>query len=91
MVRLVRVEVGVDVESGVEVTSAPVGGVPDAVAVLATEPWFTSSWVITYVTVHTTVASGWTVVVAQETGPVSGSSTVTSVSVVVPVLVTAKL
>ncbi len=41
-----RVEVGVEVESGADVTAAPVGGDPVAVAVLLTEPLFTSAWVI---------------------------------------------
>ncbi len=37
-------EVGVLVVSGAEVTAGPVGGVPDAVAVLSTEPPSTSAW-----------------------------------------------
>ena len=43
--RFLSPDVGVDVESGVEVIAAPVGGVPEAVAVLLTAPAFTSAWV----------------------------------------------
>ncbi len=39
-------EVEVEVMSPGEVTGGPVGGVPVAVAVLTTEPPFTSAWVI---------------------------------------------
>ena len=39
-------EVGVVVESGGDVIAGPVGGLPEAVAVLSTEPASTSAWVI---------------------------------------------
>jgi hypothetical protein len=43
---------------GAEVTAAPVGGVPDAVAVLLTDPASISAWVTVYVAVHVTCAPG---------------------------------
>ena len=54
--------VGVVVVSVAEVTAGPVGGVPVAVAVLLTEPAFTSAWVIVYVAVQVVDAPGASVV-----------------------------
>ncbi len=45
-VRVATRVVVVVVVSGADVTAAPVGGVPLAVAVLATEPESTSAWAI---------------------------------------------
>ncbi len=44
-VRVAMVEVGVLVLSGSDSAAGPVGGVPDAVAVLSTDPLLTSAWV----------------------------------------------
>ncbi len=60
-------------------------------AVLSTEPEFTSAWVIAYDAVQVTEAPGASVVGAHVTGPVFASVTPTAVSVRAPVLVTTKL
>jgi hypothetical protein len=85
------VDVGVEVESGVEFTAGPVGGVPRALAVLVTEPESTSAWVIVYDVVHVVEAAGASVVTGHVTAPTFGSFTATAVSVTDPVLVTRKL
>ncbi len=87
----VTVDVGVLVESGAEVATGPVGGVPEAVAVLATEPASTSTCVITYVFVQVTDALGASAPGGQTTGAVLGSAMEMSVSVTVPVFWTTKL
>jgi len=48
----------VTVASSVADTADPVGGVPDAVAVLSTNPWSTSACVTVYVAVHVTDSPG---------------------------------
>jgi hypothetical protein len=82
---LVRV-IGVDVLS-VAVTAAPVGGVPDAVAVLSTTPAFTSAWVNVYVAVHVRDAPGASAPPGQLTAPTFASVTLTGFSVTLPVFV----
>jgi hypothetical protein len=77
----------------VDVTEAPPGGAPEAVAVLLTEPFVWSAVVMVYgpETVHVVVAFGasvvpWQVMVSPAS---SGSATDTLVRVTFPVLVTA--
>jgi hypothetical protein len=67
-----------------DVTAAPVGGVPVAVAVLVTVPASTSSCVSVYVLVQVVVAPGASVATGQLTGPTFGSETPTLVSVTLP-------
>ena len=77
--------------SGVDqslVTAAPVGGVPDAVAVLFTVPASTSACVSVYVFVQVVVAAGASVETGQETVPTFGSLTPTLVNVTLPVFFT---
>ncbi len=83
-----RVEVGVLVVSGADVTGAPVGGVPDAVAELSTAPAFTSACVTVYVAVQVVLPPGCSVVTGQLAPVTLGSLTTTPVSVWAPVLVT---
>ncbi|MEO3814738.1 hypothetical protein ABGB17_37565 [Sphaerisporangium sp. B11E5] len=79
---------------GADVTAGPVGGVPDAVAVLTIEPASMSACVTTYVPVHVVESWGASVVTGQEmTGGVpvpenEVSVAVTPVSVSLPVLTT---
>ncbi len=87
-VMVAMVEVGVVVVSDGDVTAGPLGGVPEAVAVLMTLPLSTSAWLIGYVAVQVTPAPGASVVVEHVTGPTFTSSTVTPVSVWAPVLAT---
>ena len=84
--------IDVEVDDGEEVTSGPEGGVPVAVAVLLMAPALTSDWVIVRVAVQMTDAPGARVVDGQlmVDRPVSGSTTLTDVSVTLPVFVTAK-
>ncbi len=71
------------------VTAAPVGGVPEAVAVLDTWPAFTSAWVTGYAAaVQVVEAPGSSVVAGQLTAPTFGSVTPTAVRVTLPALVT---
>ncbi len=77
-----------------ETTELPSGAVASAIAVFNTAPASTSAWVITYAAsaVHTTDSPGARVVGSQviviEFAASSGSSTLTSVSVTLPSLVT---
>ena len=84
----------VTVES-LEVTFAPPGAVPVAVAVFSRSPSSTSAWVKAYVaSVQVTEAPGASGPAGQvmfgEEPPSSGSCTVTGSSVTLPVLVTVK-
>ena len=83
--------IDVEVDDGEEVTSAPDGGVPVAVAVLVATPAFTSDWVITRVAVQVVDAPGAKVVDGQLMldRPANGSVMITEVRVTLPVLVTA--
>ena len=74
-----------------DVTTGPVGGVPDADAVLMTEPASTSAWVIVRVAVHVADPPGANVVDGQVIAdrPGNGSVIPTEVRVTLPVLVTA--
>ena len=80
---------------GDELTSGPLGGVPDATAESSTRPWSRSAWVTAYVAVQMVDSPGSRVVLGH-VGPVVNepaggawvSSTVTSVSVTLPMLVT---
>ena len=73
-----------------DVTAGPDGGVPDAVAVLATTPAFTSVWVMVRVAVQVVDALGANVVDGHDTAdmPGRGSATATALNVTLPVLVT---
>ena len=84
--------IDVEVDDGEEVTSAPDGGVPVAVAVLLIAPALTSAWVIVRVAVQIVDAPGARVVDGQlmMERPVSGSTMLTDVRVTLPVFVTAK-
>ena len=84
--------IGVDVDEDAEVTVGPDGGVPEAVAVLATTPAFTSDCVMVRVAVQVVDAPGANVVDGHVMAdrPGSGSVMVTEVSVTLPVFVTAK-
>ena len=83
--------IGVEVDELLDVTVRPVGGVPEAVAVFAITPEFTSVCVMIRVAVHVVDAPGANVVDAHETldKPDNGSLMLTDVSVTLPVLVTA--
>jgi hypothetical protein len=81
--------IGVEVVS-VAVTAAPVGGVPDTVALLLTTPASTSAWVTVYVAVHVVDAPGANVVTGQDSAPTLASATLTELKVTLPVLVTMK-
>jgi hypothetical protein len=70
------------------VTAAPVGGVPDTVAVLFTVPASTSACVSGYVFVHVVDAPGASWVTGHDTGPTLGSFTPTLVSETLPVFFT---
>jgi hypothetical protein len=72
----------------VVVTAAPVGGVPDAVAVLFTVPASTSAWVTVYVAVQVVEIPGSSEVTGHETVPTFESLTPTVVSVTLPVFFT---
>ncbi|CAM4016130.1 hypothetical protein NOMA109596_18870 [Nocardioides marinus] len=83
------------VVESLEVTFAPPGAVPVAVAVFSRLPASTSAWVKAYVaSVQVTEAPGASGPVGQvtlgEEPPSSGSWTVTGFSVTLPVLVTLK-
>ena len=80
--------IGVSVVSVAVGAVTPAGGVPVAVAELATCPEFTSAWVSVYVAVQVVVAPGASVVTGQDTAPTLASVTPTPVSVTLPVLVT---
>ncbi|MFF3443353.1 hypothetical protein [Streptosporangium sp. NPDC002721] len=77
-----------------DATGGPVGGVPDATAVFTIDPASMSACVVTYVLVQVVVASGASGVAGQVTtggAPVPEndvSTTLTPVSVVLPVLTT---
>jgi hypothetical protein len=75
----------------VPVTAVPVGGVPDAVAVLFTVPASTSACVSVYDFAHVVDAPGASVVAGQDTAPTFGSETPTLVSVTLPVFATTKV
>ena len=81
---------GVDVDDVADVTTGPESGVPDAVAVFAIAPVFTSPCVIVRVAVQVVDAPGVSVVDGHEMldKPVSGSVMLTEVKVTLPVLVT---
>ncbi|GAA3026299.1 hypothetical protein GCM10017559_60240 [Streptosporangium longisporum] len=86
-----RVTVAVD---GAEVTAGPVGGVPEAVAVLVMVPASMSAWVMTCVPLQVTDSCGASVVRGQVIGPgvpeaVETSVMATPVRVVLPMLTTA--
>ncbi len=66
----------------------PVGDVPDAVAVFATWPESTSTWVSVYVAVQVVDAFGARVATGHETVPTLRSLTLTACSVTLPVLAT---
>ena len=68
--------------------AAPVGGVPAAVAVLATPPASTSACVSVYVFVQVVDAPGASVLAGHETVPTVGSVTPTLDSVTLPVFLT---
>ncbi|GAB2588511.1 hypothetical protein GCM10009593_29410 [Microlunatus antarcticus] len=89
---MATVEVVVAVDDAFEVTAAPAGSSPVAVAVLTTAPLFTSAWVITYgaVVAHVVLAPGASVVTGQVVVPTFASAIATPVTVRAPVLVTAK-
>ena len=76
--------------ASVSSTGAPAGGVPAAVAVLATDPASMSACATVYVAVHVVEAPGASVVAGHETidSPGNGSDTATDVSVTLPVFVT---
>src|SRR5580765_4365811 len=81
----------VTVSLDVAVTGAPVGGVPDAVAVLTTWPASTSAWVVVYVAEHVVDAPGARVVTPWQLTaerPGRRSVTPTEVRVTLPELVT---
>ena len=82
--------IGVAVDELLDVTAGPVGGVPDADAVLMIDPAFTSAWVIVRVAVHVVDDPGASVVDGQMIAdrPDSGSVMVTDVNVTLPVFVT---
>ena len=79
-----------DVDELFDITAGPGGGVPDAVAVFAIAPEFTSACVIVRVAVQVVDAAGVSVVEGHEMldKPVSGSVMLTVVKVTLPVLVT---
>ena len=79
-----------DVDELFDITAGPEGGVPDAVAVFAIAPVFTSACVIVRVAVQVVDAAGVSVVEGHEMldKPVSGSVMLTVVKVTLPVLVT---
>src|SRR4051794_34193106 len=80
----------VTVAESVSVTSAPVGGVPVAVAVLAKLPASMSAWVIVCVAVQSVCSPGFKVngVAGTQTRLLTfGSLTVALVSVTLPLLV----
>jgi hypothetical protein len=85
--------VAVTVAEEVSVTGAPVGGVPDAVAVFDTEPASMSDWVTFRVAVHVFEAVGARLPGGQVMAdrPGNGSVTATLESVTLPVFVTTKL
>ena len=79
--------IGVAVDELFDVTAGPVGGLPDAVAVFATTPAFTSLWVMVRVAVHVVDPVGIKMINEQlmVDRPGSGSVTLTAVSVTFPV------
>ena len=81
---------GVDVDDVADVTTGPEGGVPDAVAVFAIAPVFTSPCVIVRVAVQVVDAPGANVVEGQLIAdrPANGSATFIEVNVTLPVFVT---
>ena len=85
--------IGVDVDELFEVTAGPVGGLPEAMAVFATTPAFTSDCVIVLVAVHVVENPGSKIVAPQliVDRPGSGSVMATEVRVTLPVLPTAKV
>ena len=85
--------VAVTVAEPCAVTAGPVGGVPDAVAVLLTAPASMSAWVTVRDAVHVVDAPGANDDTGHEMAdrPGSGSVTPTEVRVTLPVLVTRKL
>ena len=82
--------IGVDVDEDAEVTTGPDGGVPDAVAVFATTPAFTSAWVMARVAEQVVDEPGARVVDGHVMAdrPVSGSVIDTDVRVTLPVFFT---
>ncbi len=89
--RPVLVLVRVEVLSGAEVAVPPSGPVPVAVAVLSTDPAFTSAWVMVCRPVQTVESPGARVVAGQVTVPTAASATATAVSVRSPVLIRVKV
>ena len=87
------VEVAVNVTESESVTAAPVGGVPDTVAVFTTEPASTSDCVTVYVAEHVVDPPGTKLVTGHVTAdnPGNGSATVIAVRVTLPVFNTTKL
>ncbi len=79
------------VTESVAVTADPVGGVPEAVAVLTTWPASTSACFSVYVAVHVVEAPGARVVTGQVTVPTFASVTFTACRVTLPVFVTRKV
>ena len=76
--------------SSVAVTGGPAGGVPDAVAMLATDPASMSACVTVYDAAQVVEAFGASVPTGQVTAdrPGSGSDTPTEVRVTLPVFLT---
>ena len=81
--------IGVVVDELFEAIAGPLGGVPEADAVLIMDPAFTSAWVMERVAVQVVDTPGAKVELGQETidNPVNGSVTATEVKVTLPVLV----
>ena len=82
--------VAVTVAESLAVTSGPLGGVPDAVAVLKIEPASTSATVTVYDAVHVVDTEGANVDTGHEIAdkPGNGSVTSTADNVTLPVFVT---
>ena len=74
-----------------DVAVGPLGGVPDADAVLMIDPASTSDWVMVCVALHVVAAPGASVLDEQLIAerPASGSVIATDVRVTLPVFVTA--
>ena len=83
--------IGVVVDELFDAMDGPLGGTPDADAVLMIDPAFTSAWLIVRVAVQVVEPLGARVVAGHEIAdrPVNGSVTATAVNVTLPVLVTA--
>ena len=81
------VRVAVTVAESVSVTAGPLGGVPEAVAVLRIEPAFMFANVTVYVAVQVVEIVGASVATGHDTAdkPGSGSVTAIAVNVTLPV------